>query len=81
MIGNISDSLCYIAEAQFVKSTPKETTVFDTNKIEIRLTKPFAQCKFPEDMKLAGKSMDEIEELPYTLAAEVPSFAYCLYNC
>ena len=25
------------------------------------------QCKFPEDMKLAGKSIDEIEELPIHL--------------
>ena len=41
--------------------------VFDTNKIEIRITKPFVQCKFSEDTKLAGKSIDEIEELPIHL--------------
>lgn len=35
--------------------------------ILIRITKSFVQCKFPEDTKLAGKSINEIVELPIHL--------------
>lgn len=67
MIGNISDSLCYIAEAQFVKSTPKGTTVFDTDKIEIRITSHLHSVSFLKIRSWKGRVWMKSKNFPIHL--------------